>query len=319
MQTSNSFKPMKATYLILILLMTTIVQGQDLTLKLWPQGVPGSKDTPSYREVTQMNDRNKPRVSRVTDPELLVYFAPKETATGAAVVICPGGGYGVLAIDHEGYDIAKWLNSMGVAGIILKYRLPSDEIMKDKSIGPLQDVQEAIRTVRRNASKWNLKSDKIGVMGFSAGGHLAGTASTLYREQVYTPQDNTSARPDFSILIYGVLSMQDGVTHAGSQRNLLGENPSRELKDKFSNELRVDASTPPAFLVHSADDDAVPVANSILYYQALIRAGVAGELHVYESGGHGYGLAPNGSSESLWPAACRAWLAKRGWAAGNTQ
>src|SRR5690606_5298782 len=140
MQTSNSFKPMKATYLILILLLTTIVQGQDLTLKLWPQGVPGSKDTPSYREVTQMNDRNKPRVSRVTDPELLVYFAPKETATGAAVVICPGGGYGVLAIDHEGYDIAKWLNSMGVAGIILKYRLPSDEIMKDKSIGPLQDV-----------------------------------------------------------------------------------------------------------------------------------------------------------------------------------
>jgi len=319
MQTSNSFKPMKATYLILILLLTTIVQGQDLTLKLWPQGVPGSKDTPSYREVTQMNDRNKPRVSRVTDPELLVYFAPKETATGAAVVICPGGGYGVLAIDHEGYDIAKWLNSMGVAGIILKYRLPSDEIMKDKSIGPLQDVQEAIRTVRRNASKWNLKSDKIGVMGFSAGGHLAGTASTLYREQVYTPQDNTSARPDFSILIYGVLSMQDGVTHGGSQRNLLGENPSKEMEDKFSNELRVNASTPPAFLVHSADDTAVPVANSILYYQALTRAGVPGELHIYESGGHGYGLAPEGDTESKWPEACQSWLAKRQLAIGSRQ
>nr|PZN51147.1 MAG: alpha/beta hydrolase [Bacteroidota bacterium] len=308
---------MKAIYLLLIVLMTNIVHGQDLTLKLWPEGIPGSKKSPNYSEVTQFTDQNKPRVSRVTDPELLVYFAPKETATGAAVVICPGGGYGVLAIDHEGYDIAKWLNSMGIAGIILKYRLPSDEIMNDKSIGPLQDVQEAIRTVRRNAAQWSLSPNKIGVMGFSAGGHLAGTASTLYREKVYTPKDDVSARPDFSILIYGVLSMQDGITHEGSQRNLLGQNASQEMKDKFSNELRVDASSPPAFLVHSADDTAVPVANSILYYQALTRAGVPGELHIYESGGHGYGLAPNGSSESLWPEACRAWLVGRQLAMGN--
>lgn len=310
---------MKIVSLVSFLLMTITAQGQDLTVKLWPGGVPGAKTSPNYQETTRMDGGTRPRVSRVTDPELLVYLAPKEKATGAAVVICPGGGYGVLAIDHEGYDIAKWFNEMGITGIILKYRLPSDEIMDDKTVGPLQDVQEAIRTVRRNAFAWNLNPERIGVMGFSAGGHLAGTASTLYGEGVYTPGDKVSARPDFSILIYGVLSMQDGVTHAGSQRNLLGENPSRELKDKFSNELRVDASTPPAFLVHSANDDAVPVANSILYYQALIRAGVAGELHVYESGGHGYGLAPNGSSESLWPAACRAWLAKRGWAAGNTQ
>jgi acetyl esterase/lipase len=302
---------MKALYLVPILLMTTIARGQDVTLKLWPQGVPNGKENPNYREVTQMQDGNKPRVSRVTDPELLVYLAPQEIATGAAVVICPGGGYGVLAIDHEGYDIARWLNSMGIAGVILKYRLPSDEIMNDKSIGPLQDVQEAIRTVRRNATEWKLNPDKIGIMGFSAGGHLAGTASTLYRERVYSTKDDVSARPDFSILIYGVLSMQDGITHKGSQRNLLGENPSQEMKDKFSNELRVDASTPPAFLVHSADDNAVPVANSILYYQALTRAGVPGELHIYESGRHGYGLAPNGSSESLWPEACRAWLVRR--------
>src|SRR5690554_3892604 len=199
---------MKALYLVPILLMTTIARGQDVTLKLWPQGVPNGKENPNYREVTQMQDGNKPRVSRVTDPELLVYLAPQEIATGAAVVICPGGGYGVLAIDHEGYDIARWLNSMGIAGVILKYRLPSDEIMNDKSIGPLQDVQEAIRTVRRNAVAWNLNPAQIGVMGFSAGGHLAGTASTLYGEQMYTPRDGVSARPDFSILIYGVLSMQ---------------------------------------------------------------------------------------------------------------
>lgn len=294
-----------------------IAHGQDLTVKLWPNGVPGAKENPNYQEVTQMTEQNKPRVSRVTDPELLVYLAPKEKATGAAVVICPGGGYGVLAIDHEGYDVAEWLNGMGITGIILKYRLPSDEIMKDKSIGPLQDVQEAIRTARRNASAWNLNPDRIGVMGFSAGGHLAGTASTMYSEQVYTSRDNVSARPDFSILIYGVLSMQDGVTHKGSQQNLLGQNASKESKDRFSNELRVDAKTPPAFLVHSADDPAVPIANSLLYYQALTSAGVEGELHIYESGGHGYGLAPKGSTESQWPAACQAWLIKHGWAVGN--
>lgn len=309
---------MKTIYLVTILLMSiAIARGQDMTVKLWPDGIPGVKKNPGYQEVTEMNERNRPRVSKVTDPELLVYLAPKAYATGAAVVICPGGGYGVLAIDHEGYDIAKWLNGMGITGIILKYRLPSDEIMKDKSIGPLQDVQEAIRTTRRNAAAWNLNPGRIGVMGFSAGGHLAGTASTLYGEPVYEPRDNTSARPDFSILIYGVLSMENGVTHEGSQRNLLGERPSKEMRDKFSNELRVDGSTPPAFLVHSADDDAVPVANSLLYYQALTRAGVAGELHVYESGGHGYGLAPDGSSESLWPQSCQAWLAKRGWARGS--
>lgn len=305
---------MKTTYLVSFLLMTMIAHGQAITVKLWPEGVPGAKQSPGYHEVTQMNERNRPRISRVTDPELLVYLAPKEKATGASVVICPGGGYGVLAIDHEGYDIAKWLNDMGIAGIILKYRLPADEIMNDKTVGPLQDVQEAIRTVRRKAGDWNLKTDAIGVMGFSAGGHLAGTASTLYGEHVYSSRDGVSARPDFSILIYGVLSMQNGVTHKGSQQNLLGKSPSKELIGKFSNELRVNKDTPPAFLVHSADDDAVPVANSLLYYEALTRAGVAGELHVYESGGHGYGLAPEGSSESLWPKACQAWLGKHAWA-----
>jgi acetyl esterase/lipase len=310
---------MKATYLVPFLLMTMIARGQDVTVKLWPGVIPGAKENPNYHEVTQMNDRNQPRISRVTDPELLVYFAPREIATGAAVVICPGGGYGVLAIDHEGYDIAKWLNGMGITGVILKYRLPSDEIMTNKSVGPLQDVQEAIRTVRRNAVAWNLNPNRIGVMGFSAGGHLAGTASTLYDDPVYTPRDRVSARPDFSILIYGVLSMQDGVTHEGSQQNLLGQNPSKELKDRFSNELHVDKEIPSAFLVHSADDKTVPVANSLLYYQALTRAGVPGELHIYESGGHGYGLAPDGASESLWPEACRAWLVKHGWAVISRQ
>lgn len=300
------------TLILLLIFAFTSATAQDMTVKLWPEKIPGAKKSATYHEETIMNDRSLPRVAKVTDPELLVYLAPREKATGAAVVICPGGGYGILAIDHEGYDIAKWLNEMGVSGIILKYRLPSDEIMEDKSVGPLQDVQEAIRTVRRRAGEWNLNPHKIGVMGFSAGGHLAGTASTMYAEQVYTSKDDVSARPDFSLLIYGVLSMQPGVTHEGSKRNLLGNNVAQDMADRFSNELRIDANTPPAFLVHSADDDAVPVENSIRYYQALKKAGVTGELHIYESGGHGYGLAPNGDTESRWPEACRAWMKKRG-------
>ncbi|HLT71295.1 MAG TPA: alpha/beta hydrolase [Cyclobacteriaceae bacterium] len=284
-----------------------------MTVKLWPEGIPGAKKSDTYHEEIVMNDRDLPRVSKVTDPELLVYLPPKEKATGAAVVICPGGGYGILAIDHEGYDIAKWLNEMGIAGIILKYRLPSDEIMEDRSVGPLQDAQEAIRTVRRKAAEWSLSPDKIGVMGFSAGGHLAGTASTMYAERVYTSKDNISARPDFSLLIYGVLSMQEGITHGGTKKSLLGDKPGKDKTDRFSNELRVDTKTPPAFLVHSLDDDAVPVENSILYYQGLRKAGVTGELHIYESGGHGYGLAPNGATESMWPEACKAWMKKHGW------
>jgi acetyl esterase/lipase len=296
-----------------LVLAVTSVTAQDLTFKVWPEKIPGSKSSPSYQEVTRMNDQNRPRISKVTHPELLVYLPPKEKASGASVVICPGGGYGVLAIDHEGYDIAEWLNEMGIAGIILKYRLPSDEIMENRAIGPLQDVQEAIRMVRRKAAGWGLSPEKIGVMGFSAGGHLAGTASTMYGENVYEPIDNTSARPDFSILIYGVLSMQEGVTHQGSKTNLLGEQAFGEKADRFSNELHVDKNTPPAFLVHSADDEAVPVDNSIRYYQALEGSGIAGELHIYESGGHGYGLGTGGSTESMWPEACKAWLRKQGW------
>lgn len=305
---------MKSKSLLLPLLLSiTSATAQDMTVKLWPEGIPGAKKSDTYHEEIVMNDRDLPRVSKVTDPELLVYLPPKEKATGAAVVICPGGGYGILAIDHEGYDIAEWLNEMGIAGIILKYRLPSDEIMEDRSVGPLQDAQEAIRTVRRKAAEWSLSPDKIGVMGFSAGGHLAGTASTMYTERVYTSKDNISARPDFSLLIYGVLSMQEGITHGGSKKSLLGDKPGKDKTDRFSNELRVDTKTPPAFLVHSLDDDAVPVENSIRYYQALRKAGVTGELHIYESGGHGYGLAPNGATESMWPEACKAWMKKHGW------
>jgi acetyl esterase/lipase len=290
----------------------SVLQAETFTLKVWPDGAPGAKSDPSYREETIM-DRGRPRISKVTDPELIVSLAAPEKATAAAVVICPGGGYGRLAIDHEGYDIAHWLNEMGIAGIILKYRLPSDAIMTDKSVGPLQDAQEAIRIVRRHAQEWRLDSSKIGIMGFSAGGHLAATASTHYGERVYDVADSTSARPDFSILVYPVISLQQPPTHAGSRLNLLGPDPDQAQVDRFSNELQVTADTPPTFLVHSSDDPAVPVANSLLYYQALVRNGVSAELHVYQVGGHGYGLAPGRpTTESGWPQACQNWLKARG-------
>ncbi len=298
--------------LLPLIMLSSTLYAQTEMLKVWPDKIPGAKANKDYKEITRM-DNGKPRISKVTDPELMVYLPSKEKANGTAVVICPGGGYGVLAIDHEGWDIAKWFNEMGIAGIVLKYRLPSDEIMEDKSVGPLQDVQEAIRLVRRKATAWNIDPNKIGVMGFSAGGHLAGTASTMYSKKVYEPSDAISARPDFSILIYGVLSMQNDITHKGSQKNLLGENVAKNTLDAFSNELNINKETPPAFLVHSGDDGAVPVENSIRYYQALQKNSISTEMHVYEKGGHGYGLAIGKGTESEWPKACEAWLKAHGW------
>jgi acetyl esterase/lipase len=304
--------------LSIFLFATTIVNAQTFIINMWPNGVPDSKNTSSYKEDTVLTDNGGVRILQVTRPQIQAYLPLKDKANGIAVVICPGGAYYRLAMDIEGWNIAKWFNEMGVAAFVLKYRLPSDAIMDNKSIGPLQDVQEAIRIVRRNAAKWNIAGNKIGIMGFSAGGHLAGTASTMYNEKVYQPTDTTSARPDFSILMYGVLSMQEEITHKGSQKNLLGENAPQSLIDKFSNELNVTNQTPPAFLVHAADDNTVPVQNSILYFMALKRAGVPAELHIYEKGGHGFGLATGRTStETNWPKAFEEWMKRFGVAVGG--
>jgi acetyl esterase/lipase len=184
--------------------------------------------------------------------------------------------------------------------------------MIDKSIGPLQDAQEAIRIIRRNAVSWKINPDKIGVIGFSAGGHLASTLSTHYAEKVYDVKDNTSARPDFSLLIYPVVSFDTAITHRGSRNNLIGLKPGEEQVRRFSNELQITASTPPAFLVHSADDKAVPVMNSIGYFKGLQKNNIPAELHIFQKGGHGYGLSPNGGTESSWPDLCIKWLKAMG-------
>jgi len=282
--------------------------------KLWPSEPPGSLKSSTYTEEIVYADeaRTKPRFSKVTDPTLEVFLPEASQATGAAVVICPGGGYARLAYDHEGQQVAQWFQSRGIAGIVLKYRLPSDEIMSSRREGPLQDVQEAIRTVRRKAGEWHLDSSKIGVMGFSAGGHLAGTATTLYSRPVYTPTDSVSARPDFSILIYGVLSMQSEITHKGSHDNLIGAGADKNTEDSFSNELQVDEKTPPCFLVHAADDRTVPIANSLRFHAAMLKHKVPGELHVYAKGGHGFGLGVLPQSPGQWPTALEAWLKSLG-------
>jgi acetyl esterase/lipase len=289
------------------------VEAQTLIQKVWPGEIPGAIVNTSYIERTGMLAMGRKRVTGVSNPELVIYLPTKEKANGTAIVICPGGGYGALGLTFEGDDIARWLNNMGIAGIVLKYRLPTDTIMKDKTIGPLQDVQEAIRIVRRKSKEWQIAPDKVGVIGFSAGGHLAATAATMYNEKVYQPTDTVSARPDFSILMYGVLSMQKHLAF-GTRVLLLGANADQTLLNKFSNELRVDTHTPPAFIVHAADDKTVPFENSILYFQAMKKAGVSAELHIYEKGGHGFGLAKGRTTtEAGWTDACKAWLKIHGW------
>ena len=295
-----------------LFLFCNISPAQPFTLKLWPGGIPGSLVSPEYKEVSTVEDGIITRWDRVTDPSVTVCLPPEGKATGTAVLICPGGGYGTLAFNHVGNDIAGWLNNNGIAGIILKYRLPSDQIMKDKSTGPLQDAQEAIRIIRRNARAWNIDTARIGVIGFSAGGHLASTLSTHFDEKVYESKDNISARPDFSVLIYPVITMDESFTHLGSRRNLLGENPSGETLRHFSNEMQIRENTPPAFLVHSSDDAVVPVRNSMAYYKALVKFNIPSELHIFQEGGHGYGLAVSTETQSAWPRLCLDWLRASG-------
>lgn len=308
MKKSINLKAVKALLVLASLGMNFSVFSQNKEIPLWDK-VPDEIISKEYSEkiVTDKNGIAED-VRKVTKPTLTAYFADPQKSNGTAVVICPGGGYGMLAINKEGFKVAQWLNGLGINAFVLKYRLPSDLIMKNKTVGPLQDAQQAVRLVRRNAVKWKLNPNKIGIMGFSAGGHLASTLSTHYNDKIYVPQDTTSARPNFSILIYPVISMQQGITHQGSKDNLLGQNAGTETADQYSNEKQVNAGTPKTFLVHATDDKAVPVENSINYYLALKKEKVAAEMHLYENGGHGFGLGVEGTNAS-WPKTCEKWLA----------
>jgi acetyl esterase/lipase len=249
---------------------------------------------------------------RFQDQQLLFFCRLKIIANGTAVIICPGGGYWIVAEDLEGTEVAKQFTEMGVAAIVLKYRIPNDQWMVNREIGPLQDAQQAIKTVRDNAAKWNINPGRIGIMGFSAGGHLASCAGTHFDKTYILNTSNTSLRPDFMLLIYPVISFVPGIAHAGSSEQLIGKKPSQEKIKMYSNEMQVTASTPPSFLVHASDDDAVSPMNSIVFYDSLISKKIPAELHIYQSGGHGFGLHIKNTKE-LWMDRCRNWMQSNGW------
>ena len=255
---------------------------------LWPEGAPGALGK-----------------EPVDIPTLTPYLPLKEKATGAAVIVCPGGGYSHLA-NHEGEPVAEWLNSLGITAFVLKYRLGP----RYHHPAPLQDAARAIRIVRARAGEWQLDANRIGILGFSAGGHLASSSGTHFdsgKPDAADPVERVSSRPDLMILIYPVITMKD-FTHAGSKRLLLGEGPSPELVTLLSNDEQVTKETPPAFLVHTADDAGVPVENSLRFAEAMRKAKVPVELHVYEHGPHGFGLGGKDPILSTWPARCAEWL-----------
>lgn len=287
------------------------LQAQNQVIPLW-KTIPQEIKAPDYQEKENIKDGKVQSTSQVSIPTLSIFFSKEIKQNQTAVIILPGGGYSHLAIDKEGTKVAEWLNSLGITAFVLKYRLPSDLIMTNKTVGPLQDAQEAMRIVRLNAAKWNIDPNKIGIMGFSAGGHLAATLSTHYDERVYETSSKVSARPDFSLLIYPVVSMQNDITHKGSQTNLLGNTPTQDLIDFFSNEKKVTAQTPPAFIVHATDDTVVLPENSVNYYLALKKNGVTSELHLYEKGGHGFGLGVQDTSK-FWTRDCQEWLKSHGY------
>lgn len=289
---------------LFMLLLNNIVAQSVTDIPLYTGTVPGSKQSVIKEKIIFAN--GGVRISTVIEPTLTKFTPLKPN--GLSVIICPGGGYGRLAIDHEGVEVAKRFNESGITAFVLKYRLPNDTIMIDKTLGPLQDAQQAIRMVRTKAVSWGLNPDKIGIMGFSAGGHLASTAATHFNLIADpTIKDTTSVRPDFVILIYPVISFNDSITHKGSKLNLIGNNPSAALTTKFSNELQVNKKSPPTFLVHASDDGTVPVENSIRFYQACIKNAVPVEMHIYNKGGHGFGLH-NKTTRDEWFERLMNWM-----------
>jgi acetyl esterase/lipase len=280
-------------------------QKSPMEIPLYKAGIPNEVSGPD-EEVTEQGEGIF-RISKVRNPTLTVYLPPKEKANGTAVLICPGGGYSIVAAAHEGHDVAKKFNEQGVAAFVLKYRLPNSKTSSKPHIAPIQDAQQALLIVRERAKEWNINPGKVGVMGFSAGGHLASTAGTHFQKAYISNPKNTNLRPDFMILLYPVISSDKQIAHQGSFDNLIGKEASAEQRTLFSNEQQVTPQTPPTFLVHASDDKGVPVDNSIVFYQALLQNQVPAELHIYQNGGHGFGLN-NPTTEDQWFDRCLNWL-----------
>ena len=269
----------------ILLLLSFAVKAQEV-INLYSGVIPNSKES----NIKETWNEKAGFYRNVINPTMQIYLPDEEKSNGTAVVICPGGGYSVVVFNAEGVRTAEEFAKNGVAAFVLKYRLPNDTTMIDKKIGPLQDAQQAIKIVRETAEKWGIDKNKIGIMGFSAGGHLASTEATHFDKAYIENDTGTSLRPDFQILVYPVISMQDSLTHAGSKYQLLGENPSQEITDLFSNELQVNNDTPPAYITQAGDDAVVDVDNSIEYYEALRHHNVPAEMHLFPKGNHGFVL-----------------------------
>jgi acetyl esterase/lipase len=298
----------KVFFMILCLFYFGNMKGQNYSLPLYNGAIPNSKDNGGKEKIEHQDITV---ISNVQVPGIDVYLPTKRFATGQAVVICPGGGYWILAYDLEGTDIAKYFNTIGVAAIVLKYRLPTygNTIEPDKV--PLMDAQRAMRLVRNNAKKWNISPEKIGIMGFSAGGHLASTLGTHFDYGNKTSPDSLesiSCRPDFMILMYPVISFTDSCTHTGSRDALIGKNPDKSLAAYYSNELQVKKDTPPAFFVHADNDTGVPVENTLLMYKALRANKISAELHILSEGEHGFGLGTGNDHINSWTNSLKLWL-----------
>jgi acetyl esterase/lipase len=327
---------MKKKSLFFVLLLSFTISKAQKVIPLYEGKIPNSIVISGLTDTTTVFSSGNKMIHfvlRVASPDLTVFLPDRSKATGIAVIICPGGGYSGLAIDHEGYDIAKKFNEKGIAGFVLKYRLPNAQYVENKQIVPLQDAQRAIQLIRENAKKWGINPNKIGIEGNSAGGHLASTAGTHYQKVLIDNPLKTSLRPDFMVLNYPVISMADSLTHLGSRYNLIGEGLSPVALNKimsdwktseqklanlsvngekikeYSNELQVTSDTPPTFITHAVDDNVVKVQNSLLFIAALQKNRVPVESFFYAKGGHGFGM-DNPTSDVEWIDNCTNWILK---------
>jgi acetyl esterase/lipase len=295
--------PTLAIAALLVVARSAMADEQEILL--WPADHPANAgNEPLTTGMPEWLDR----VTR--SPAITPFLPAKEAASGAAVVICPGGGYGGLAMAKEGMEVARWMQQRGIAGFVLRYRCGGG---KNQQPVPLEDAQRAIRMVRQRADEWNIDPERVGILGFSAGGHLASTAATMFddgKPDAPDAIDRRSSRPAFAVLVYPVISMKEGVTHGGSRQNLLGRDADEALVERWSTEEQVTDKTPPTFLIHASDDEAVPVKNSLLFYEAAVAHCVPAELHVYQEGGHGFGMLRGDRPADKWPELLEPWLKK---------
>jgi acetyl esterase/lipase len=292
---------------VLLLTRTQLLQAQEF-IPLWPVG-----KMPNSKGLNLKDSIANERIYQVGTPGMYAFFPSKQENRGAAVVICPGGGYERLAYVISGTQLAKWFNTMGVSAFVLNYRLPNSPDLKQREIGPLQDAQRAIKIIRANSVKWSIQKNKIGIQGSSAGGHLASLTGTRTDDvsAIRDSLDTVGFRPDFMILVSPVIDM-DAFAHKGSRKNLLGDNPAKKLVQEYSTQNLVTNTTPPCFIADAIDDKVVPPINSLLFYKALLEKNISCGFHVFPQGGHAIALRNNPGSTELWTTLCEQWLIEMG-------